>query len=142
MVPSLHPQVVKVIRAVKTSGELSKIAGEQAMLAKVAIDAGIFGMANFSVKTASVADPIQDTANKMAELAVSVYGFNKLATSEVATPNPILRDAISKMATVGAIEGMLNQLPSNVSEETQKLAMEIRALNRGYGVTILNDLLS
>jgi len=191
MVPSLHPQVVKVIRAVKTSGELSKIAGEQAMLAKVAIDAGIFGMANFSVKTASVADPIQDTANKMAELAVSVYGFNKIAhpmsdqemkavmggfnnlgfkdpvhgkpanyvqqrpqggfeigyrepqaKTAVVTMNPILRDAISKMATVGAIEGMLNQLPGNVSEETQKLAMEIRALNRGYGVTILNDLLS
>jgi hypothetical protein len=160
-------------------------------------------MANFSVKTASVADPVQDTANKIAELAVSVYGFNKLssiyndhtdrkmrefimqirkeagqdksdepfhiATSSLSahyttktdqldyhfpgekhhrkvgsdvTMNPILEDAISKMATVGAIEGMLNQLPSNVSEETQKLAMEIRALNRGYGVTILNDLLS
>jgi len=55
--------------------------------------------------------------------------------------NPILADAATKMATVGAIEGLLNLLPNTLSEETQKLAMEIRALNRGYGATILNDLL-
>jgi hypothetical protein len=141
MVPSLHPQLAKIVRAVRVSNELSKVASAEAALTKVAVDAEIFGMANFSVKTASISNPVQEMANKMSELAISIYGFNKLAANEVATMNPILADAATKMATVGAIEGLLNLLPNTLSEETQKLAMEIRALNRGYGATILNDLL-
>jgi len=230
MVPSLHPQLAKIVRAVRVSNELSKVASAEAALTKVAVDAEIFGMANFSVKTASISNPVQEMANKMSELAISIYGFNKLsgwfgpdksknhfepnkyfvqqlqdsakelkemdprnnkpadtviagrhgyilynakagmpkdttrptkgmsvvyrptATGELSslldnpktaavTMNPILADAATKMATVGAIEGLLNLLPNTLSEETQKLAMEIRALNRGYGATILNDLL-
>lgn len=142
MVPTLHPQLAKIVRAVRVSDSLSKVASTEAATAKAMVDAEIFGMANFSVKTASVANPVQEMANKMAELGVSLYGFNKLASNERATPNPILTDAATKLATVGAIEGMLNLLPSYLSPETQKLAMEIRALNRGYGVQILSDLLA
>lgn len=197
MVPTLHPQLAKIVRAVRVSDNLSKVASAEAAAAKALVDAEIFGMASFSVKTASVSNPMREMANQMAELAVGVYGFNKLSASvfdrehwkevgrkntpnfllpltdsidtifspkasarDVAsaalqlhtgiglpktahvTANPILADAVTKLATVGAIEGMLNLLPDTLSPETQKLAMEIRVLNRGYGVQILSDLLA
>lgn len=142
MVPTLHPQLAKIVRAVRVSDNLSKLASADAATAKALVDAEIFGMASFSVKTASVSNPMREMANKMVELGVGVFGLHKLASQQPATPNPILSDAVTKLATVGAIEGMLNLLPNTLSPETQKLAMEIRALNRGYGVQILSDLLA
>lgn len=51
-----------------------------------------------------------------------------------------IEEAIEKLATVGAIEGMLDMLPTTLDEETTKLAAELRVMNHEYGVHILNEL--
>lgn len=51
-----------------------------------------------------------------------------------------IKEAIEKLATVGAVEGMLDMLPEKLDNETTKLATEIRLMNREYGIHILNEL--
>ena len=55
-------------------------------------------------------------------------------------PQERIEEAIEKLATVGAIEGMLDTLPENLDQETTKLAAELRVLNHEYGIHILNEL--
>ncbi len=51
-----------------------------------------------------------------------------------------LEELTEKLATVGVIDAWLDQLPvEKLSAETQKLAAEIRLLNRGYGVQLLHE---
>lgn len=51
-----------------------------------------------------------------------------------------VEETLEKLAAVGTIEGMLDLLPDTLDEETQKLASEIRMLNRSYGVHLLYGL--
>jgi hypothetical protein len=146
MVPVLHPQLAKIANAVRVSSALEQLCKDapdsatrmKCAEAKVVVDDEIFGMANFSVKTASVEHPMRKAASQMAELAVSLHGLTKVA-AHAAKPE-LLADAVTKLATVGAIDGLLGMLPSTLSPEATKLACELRAINRGYGVALLNQL--
>lgn len=57
-----------------------------------------------------------------------------------ANPEGRIKEAVEKLATVGAIEGMFDMLPDTLDEETTKLAVELRTMNREYGIHILNEL--
>lgn len=152
MVPLLHPRLVKIARAVKVSAILEKIASihpdvevqKTAAERKVVVDAEVFGMAHYTqnsgTKTAAAQNPIVNSATTMADLALSVASFSKLASKGSVEPEERLEEAAHKMATVGAVEGILNTLPGGLSEDAIKLAAEIRALNRAYGVKILGEL--
>jgi hypothetical protein len=51
-----------------------------------------------------------------------------------------LSDLVSKLATVGKIEDTLDCLDfDRLSPEAQKLAWELRVINRGYGVQLLHE---
>ena len=52
----------------------------------------------------------------------------------------LLNDVIEKLATVGIIDALLDEVPDSVSDETKKLAAEIKILNRGYGVNLLYEI--
>jgi hypothetical protein len=149
MVPYLNPRLAQIHRAVRTSAALNKFAStaadqadrEKAAMLKVLVDSEVFGMAHFSmashVKTAVEKNPVVFSATAMANAAVGLYSMHKTAGFEDAR----LEEAVEKLAAVGTIEGMLNTLPSDTSAEAQKLAGEVRALNRAYGVHVLNELL-
>lgn len=92
----------------------------------------------------------EDVRNKLLQTALGIgvigggiYGLKKLLSGDDDSPKTaedeshILDDAMSKLATVVAIECMLDSVQDTVSEETQKLAAELHALNRGYGMQIL-----
>jgi hypothetical protein len=92
------------------------------------------------VKTAAVENPIQHSANTMAEVAFGLYGLSKLSSYEPIEDSARLKDGIAKLATVGAIEGLLSLVPNTLSEDATKLAAELRALNRHYGAKLLHEL--
>lgn len=152
MIPPLHPRLVKISRSVKVSAFLEKLAEvhedesirEKAAEAKVTVDTAIFGMAHFTLdshmKTAAAKNPIQHSANVMADLAFGLYGFDKLSEHKPIEDGAFLQEALQKMATIGAIEGLLNLVPSTVSEDTVKLAAELRAINRHYGAKLLHEI--
>lgn len=152
MLTPLHPRLVKIARSVQTSAFLEKLAEthkdaivrEKAAAAKMSVDTAIFGMAHFTidthVKTAAAKNPIQHSADTMTELALGLYGFDKLSSHEPVKDSAFLREALQKIATVGAIEGLLNLVPATVSEGTVKLAAELRAINRHYGAKLLFEL--
>jgi hypothetical protein len=149
MVPYLTPRLARIQRAVRTSAALDKFANdttdpaerEKAAALKVLVDSEVFGMAHFSmaphVKTATEKNPVVLSATAMANAAVALHSLKKTAGDETAR----LEEAVEKLAAVGTIEGMLNALPPNTSADVQKLAVEVRALNRAYGVHVLNELL-
>ena len=152
MIPPLHPRLAKIAHSVKVSAILEKLAEvhedenvrEKAAAAKVSVDTAIFGMAHFTidthVKTAAAENPVQHSANTMAELALGLYGFDKLSNHELVEDSPFLQEALQKIATVGAIEGLLNLVPPTISEDAVKLAAELRAINRHYGAKLLHEL--
>jgi hypothetical protein len=142
-VPVLHPQLSKIAHAIRVSTALEQLCGSapdsatrmKCAEAKVVVDDEIFSMASFSVKTAAAEHPMRKSASQMAELAISLHGLTKIAAH--AEKPTLLADAVTKMATVGAIDGLLGMLPSTLSPEATKLACELRAINRGYGVALL-----
>lgn len=152
MITPLHPRLAKIARSVQTSAFLEKLAEnhpdenvrEKAATVKISVDAAIFGMAHFTldphVKTAAAENPIQHSANTMTELALGLYGLEKRAKHEPAEDNVFLQEALQKMATVGAIEGLLNLVPHTVSEDAIKLAAGLRVINRHYGARLLHEL--
>lgn len=110
-------------------------------------------------RTKMKADEIaRDTRNKILQAALGagavgggLYGLHKLlesrepsktaSVSKIAEDEThVLDDAMAKLATVAAIECLLDNIPETVPENTQKLAAELRALNRGYGMRILYSL--
>lgn len=75
-------------------------------------------------------------ATPVAQAEPPIQPPNKYASDRVAQKAEVLE----KLATVGVIEEMLNGLPGNLDEETSKHAAEVQALNRSYGVHLLNEL--
>lgn len=149
MTPNLHPQLAKIAHAVRLSTALEQLAGAapeqetrvKAATAKVRIDDEIFGMVGFTLKTASAdAPPMHKAANDFADLAVGLDNLRQLSAGSVAQEEPVLKEAVEKLATVGAIDRMLSILPQNMSPAAEKLAMELRVVNRSYGVAIMRDL--
>jgi hypothetical protein len=149
---SMHPRIARIARSVRVSALLEKVAEshesesvrEKAAENKISVDAAIFGMAHYTIdsteKTAAAQNPIQHSANVMADLALDLYSFHKLAERKPIEATDVLKEAVEKMATVGAIEGLLSVVPMSASEDTLKLAAELRAMNRHYGARILGEL--
>lgn len=71
-----------------------------------------------------------------------IFGKKSSAVKTAAEERETVSDAIEKLATVGAIEAVLDQEIENGDEERSKTAEELRRINRGYGVRILFDLCS
>jgi len=51
-----------------------------------------------------------------------------------------VNEAIEKLAAVGVVDALLDSLPASLDEGAQKLAAEVRAMNRHYGVYVLSEL--
>ena len=83
------------------------------------------------------------TALALAGVGAGLYGLHRMTTDEKAASadhQEIMDEAVTKLATVGVIEGILDLLPDTLSDDAQKLATEIRILNRGYGTQLLREL--
>jgi len=115
----------------------------QGALGVAAAGAGVYGLSNLlSKKTGGGSN---DFANS---LLGGVFGGAKNTPAPVSSPPQKLAadasaqklEALEKLATVGAIEAMLDNLPGNIDEETRKHAAEVQVLNRSYGVHLLNEL--
>jgi len=107
------------------------------------------GIAGYTVmaKADETSDVLQNrilqTALALAGIGAGLYGLNKLTSQQpkmAADDNALLDEANEKLATVGMIDELLSALPEDVSEDATKLASEIRALNRSYGVHLLSEL--
>lgn len=86
---------------------------------------------------------IVQTALALAGVGAGLYGLHRATTEgekEASDEQEFMDEAVTKLATVGVIEGILDALPSTLSENAQKLAAEIRILNRGYGTQLLREL--
>jgi hypothetical protein len=85
---------------------------------------------------------IIQTALALAGVGAGLYGLHRATTDEkeASDEQEYMDEAITKLATVGVIEGILDALPDTLSEDAQKLAAEIRILNRGYGTQLLREL--
>ena len=101
--------------------------------------------------TADIRNKVLQGALGLAGIGAGLYGLHRLSGGEPvninamvgkrASDNGVLPvDAIEKLATVGLIDALLDEVPGNVSDETKKLASEIKILNRGYGVKLLYEI--
>jgi len=104
--------------------------------------------------TSDVRNKVLQTALGLAGVGTGLYGLHRLAGGEsvgglidkikgqksASADNTLPADAIEKLATVGVIEALLDEVPASVSDETKKLAAEIRVLNRGYGIKLLYEI--
>lgn len=114
--------------------------------ATAAVPIGLIGhhLANKADETSDILqNKVLQTALALAGIGAGLYGLNKMTSTEpkmASADDELLKEASEKLAAVGYLDEMFNQLPSTLSEETQKLAQEIRALNRGYGIHLLHEL--
>lgn len=83
------------------------------------------------------------TALALAGVGAGLYGLHRATTGgekEASDEQEYMDEAITKLATVGVVEGILDALPATLSDDAKKLAAEIRILNRGYGTQLLREL--
>jgi hypothetical protein len=102
----------------------------------------------------AVRNKVLQGALGVAGIGLGTYGLGRLmgapespmdwlkAPKQASAVNPEerIKEAIEKLATVGAIEGMLDMLSESLDTETTKLAAELRVMNHEYGIHILNEL--
>lgn len=142
MLPRVNSKAVKIARAARISRVLEKLAAhdKNAAALKASMDAEIFGYLAGGTKTAAVGTSPEALAQELADVGVGVYTLDKVAQRQLPDMHEI-EDAVQKLATVGFIEGVLNQLQAaNLSADAIKHAAEVRAFNRSYGVRVLNEL--
>jgi hypothetical protein len=106
--------------------------------------------------TADIRNKILQSALGVAGIGAGLYGLHRLTggkplsldlggeqepPKQASTNEDALsEDALQKLATVGAIEALLDDVLPSLEGEAQKLATEVQALNRGYGVELLYEL--
>ena len=114
--------------------------------------------------TSDIRNKVLQTALGLAGIGTGLYGLHRLSGGEsvgglidkikgqnpeqvqgqdlksASDNNALSEDSIEKLATVGVIDALLDEVPASVSDETKKLATEIRILNRGYGVRLLYEI--
>ncbi len=107
--------------------------------------------------TADIRNKVLQTALGLGGIGAGLYGLHRLTGGEPVDINQMagiqrggekqaahdenhVEELVEKLATVGMLDDMLNQVDNtSLSEEAQKLATEIRVLNRGYGVQLLYE---
>ena len=100
--------------------------------------------------TSDIRNKILQTALGTAAIGGGLYGLHRLTGGGPLGGNPpetkqaaldqLPAEIIEKLATVGLIDALLDQLPKTLPADEVKLAAEIRALNRGYGITLLYEI--
>jgi len=101
--------------------------------------------------TADIRNKVLQSALGVAGIGAGLYGLHRLSGGEPVDVNELIGkkasdskslpdDAIEKLATIGMIDALLDEVPENVSNDTKKLASEIKILNRGYGIRLLYEL--
>lgn len=106
--------------------------------------------------SADLRNKILQTALGVGAMGAGLYGLHGLAKSKGWVPdlsgkkprrakraadrNEEVRDLTTKLATVGAVEGMLQGIPTaNLSKEAEALLGAVRALNRQYATQLLRE---
>ena len=95
-------------------------------------------------------ESVADMRNKALQTALGVgavgaglYGLHHLANrgeKQASFQEEEVMELTEKLAAVGMIEEMLDGVETEkLSDDAQKLAAEIRAINRGYGVQLLHE---
>ena len=115
-----------------------------ASAAAVPLGAAGYAIMNKADETSNVLqNRILQTALGLAGVGAGLYGLHRLTAGSpktAADDQTLLDEAHEKLATVGMVDELLADLPDDLSEDANKLAFEIRTLNRGYGVHLLNEL--
>lgn len=101
---------------------------------------GALGVAGIGLGSYGLGRALGAPANPMEWLQQPTAAAGKTASAKDANDKERLAEAVEKLATVGALESMLDLLPDTLDAETTKLAAEIRVLNRSYGIHILHEL--
>lgn len=105
-----------------------------------AIPAVMAGNAIADHATASARDRALQTGVGLAGLGATMYGLHRFANrgQKVASDVTEIQAALEKLAAVGYLDELLTEIRGqDGSLEFQKLASELRDLNREYGVEIL-----
>lgn len=111
-----------------------------------AVPLGVAGYAimNKADETSNILqNRVLQTALALAGVGAGLYGLHKLTSDEpkmAADDQALLEDAHEKFAAIAMIDELLDAVPDGLSDEATKLAFEIRALNRSYGVHLLSEL--
>lgn len=92
---------------------------------------------------ADIRNKVLQTGLGLAGIGGAMYGLHRLAEGspkQASDDEGAVEELIEKLATVEVIEEMFSRLdPSKLSPEAQKLAFDMAALNRGYGVQLLYE---
>lgn len=110
--------------------------------------------------TEDIRNKVLHTALGLGGIGAGLYGLHRLVGGEPLDINRLseekapglpaekraayagnhAEELVEKLATVGMVDDMLDRVDSvSLSEDAQKLAAELRVLNRGYGVQLLYE---
>lgn len=81
----------------------------------------------------------------LAGIGATMYGLHRATQPKTASSDEEkhLKEALKKLASIGYLDELLGGVSADpeVSERSKKLAMEVRLMNREYGVEILRNLM-
>jgi len=100
--------------------------------------------------TGDIRNKVLQTALGVGGIGAGLYGLHRLMGGEPVSlrsgekkasfQEDEVTELAEKLAAVGLIEEMLDRVDTEkLSEDAQKLATEIRVINRGYGVQLLHE---
>jgi len=98
--------------------------------------------------TADIRNKVLQSALGLAGMGAGLYGLHRLSgggplvniEKKSEDENVVVEELIEKLGAVGLIEGALDSLEiEKLSEEAQKLAIELRIINQAYGVQLLHE---
>ncbi len=145
---ALNPWAKKILTGMAVGGGAALPAG--------LMGSALLGQAEEKAErtTSDIRNKVLQSALGLAGIGAGLYGLHRLGGGESvgglidkirgpkqASANSSLPDdAIEKLATVGMIDALMDEVANGVSDETKKLAAEIKILNRGYGVKLLHEI--
>jgi hypothetical protein len=151
---AVDAEVFELVKRAALKSELARsalkgLAYSAAPLAGV----GLVGHSLLSKAKSNAADVAEDVRNKvlqtglgLAGIGAGMYGLHRLTgggakhQKEGADHQAELGELVAKLAAVGKIEDNFDHLDfESLSPDAQKLACEVRVLNRGYGVQLLHE---
>lgn len=132
----LHPAISKLLKgALFTAG------------AAVPIGVAGYALMDKASDTGSILqNKVLQTALALAGVGAGLYGLHRLSrepekAASVEDDNELFQEAVEKFAAIAYLDDLLEKVANNdVSADAKKLAVEIRILNRGYGVHLLHEM--
>lgn len=102
--------------------------------------------------TEDIRNKVLQTALGLSGIGAGMYGLHRLTgggpllqagmrgEKQASSDTGRVEELVEKLATVGMVDDMLNQInTSSISEDAKKLAAELKIINRGYGVQLLYE---